>query len=160
MTSGEVQAAVHEEQLNRHESDLKKSSDRIDSVEQAQIQYSIDRVGDKAQFKEMSTNLQSLKKTIEAAAQGFEKVEKRISDRLDLIDTTVTQTQKQVASINDRLSTIERERFDIVKFLRWCSSLRGTFFMIAVAAMLIGAIFPDAREWIGGLIGFVARGRL
>ena len=155
--TADTQLAVHEERLTRHRGDLKRSFDRIETLEQAHVQYTMDRVSDQNRLEEMSANLQSLKESVEAAIQGNEKVDKRIDERLDSIESTVGDTQQAVSSINIRLETIERERFDIVKVLRWLATWRGTIFMIVVSAMLIGAVFPDAREWINSLLGLAVR---
>ena len=156
-TAADTKIAVHGERLNRHRGDIKRSFERIETLEDGHIQYSLDRVGDQSRFEEMSAQLQSLKETVETAVQGIEKVDKRIDERLSFIESAVNQTQQDVGIITTRINDIERERFDSVKVFKWLGTWRGTFFMTVVSAMLIGAIFPDAREWISSLFSLATR---
>jgi chromosome segregation ATPase len=149
--------AVLKDRVARYGKDISRSFNRIEGVENTQKKNDLLRVHDESKYDEMTAQLESLKDAVETAIGGIKSVESRIDDRLKSIEKIVADIQHDTSSTNTRVDTLEADKFDAVKVLRWLGTWRGTFFMVAISAMLIGAIFPDAREWISDLLGIITK---
>lgn len=103
----------------------------------------------KKSINNLELKFADIKRTVESTEDAVTRAAKQAADSMDEI-------RKLLKHMDGRVTALEEGRFDWVKVFQWLGTRRGAVVIVSVSAMLIGAIFPDAREWISSLVGHIA----
>jgi len=91
--------------------------------------------------------LNSIQHTVEETNQTAN----RVAEAMEKLTKSIDDMKESVDHIDNRVTMLEGERFDIVKVLRWFGTTRGLILII----IMIGVLNPASQEFLIKLVNSI-----